>query len=405
MYLDNTQKGQCCGCAACSYICPVSAIKMQEDERGFFYPMVNLNKCIKCNRCQKVCPMEKNYVEQKAEPLIYAAKNRNEETLNFSSSGGIYSLLAQWILEQKGIVYGAAFDEKFSVRHMRATSMEEAVKFRGSKYVESDLSDIYPLLIKDLKNGKTVLFTGTPCQVSAITEFLNLKQIDTAKLYTCDNICHGVPSRKVWVDYINILKNKYIPDKDNIIFINMRSKKKAWETKTIDIKLENGNIDNVINKMSFNRLYESLLLNRLSCFQCKYTSYKRCSDLTLGDFWNADNIPLPFDIKKGISSVIINTAKGKMVFEKIRTKMCTHELSKKQCWQPHLEYSAKRPTKQDQFWHEYNLASDKEVVIRKYLNGSLLTQFIRRVSPFLRKTGLYGMAGKLYKVLIVRKSD
>lgn len=403
MFLDSGDKNQCCGCMACSQICSVSVIEMKQDEKGFFYPVLDKEKCVNCGRCRKVCPMEENFVGQTAEPDIYAVKNKKEEVLKNSSSGGMFSVLAEWVLAQNGVVYGVAFDESFTVRHMRATGKEQVLAFRGSKYVESDISEVYRSLENDLKNSLTVLLTGTPCQISAVTKYLTQRRTDTEKLYTCDNICHGVPSRKVWSDYLDILKKKYIAADDEITYIHMRSKKVSWKVKTLDIRLGSGNIDEKVNELSFNKLYETLLLHRTSCFNCKYTSYMRLADFSVGDFWNAESSQLAFDIEGGVNTVLVNTEKGRTLFETLRPFMEVENISKEAAWQAHLEYSSKKPSKYEEFWKEYNEASDKEIVICRYMKGSLLTRIIRKMSPVLRKLGLYTLAGKLYKVIIVRK--
>lgn len=400
MLTENQTKKQCCGCTACSQICPKSAISMERDDQGFAYPSVDKNKCIDCGLCHKVCPMEENYVGQDAVPDIYALCNKNPETLNESSSGGMFSLLAQWVIEQGGVVYGVGFDESFSVRHMRAVTMEEASRFRTSKYVESDLTEVYAHILEDLKNGLTVLLTGTPCQISAVQKFLTQKHTDCTKLYTCDNICHGVPSPKIWRDYLDILKEKYIAPDNEIVSINMRSKRFSWKKQVMDIRLKKDDLDNVLESFSFNKFFLSLYGNRPSCFHCHYTSFKRTADFSLADFWNVESAGITFDVTNGINEVLVNTEKGRKLFQLIREQAYYQPVSKKAAWQPHLEYAAKAPKNQAKFWEEYNAAPDKEPVLRQYLKGTALSKIIRTVSPLLRKTGLYSLAGKMYKILI-----
>lgn len=403
MFLDNQEKKDCCGCMACSQICPKSAIDMKKDERGFKYPDVNKEKCINCGLCEKVCPMKKNYVGQSAEPVIYAVHHRSEKVLQRSSSGGVFSIIADYILKNNGIVYGVGYDDGFVVKHQRATTKGEVNKFRTSKYVESDMTAIYDHIVFDLKCGYLVLVTGTPCQISAVTKYLELKHISQENLYTCDNICHGVPSSMVWMDYLKILREKYIEPNDEICFINMRSKKDSWKDKKFEIVLKHGNIDSIVKEFSFNRFYQSMYGTRKSCFSCRYTSYKRPSDITVGDFWNIDNAGILFDVSGGVSEVLINTEKGKKLFKEIEEKADAQTISKELAWQLHLEKSSRCPSKQEKFWDEYIYAEDKEMVIRKYMNGSFLTRLIRFTTPILQKTGLYGAAGKLYKIVIVRK--
>jgi len=281
--------------------------------------------------------------------------------------------------------------------------MEEAKKFRTSKYVESDLTKVYETIGDDLKCGKNVLLTGTPCQISALVKFLKLKRVSTERLYTCDNICHGVPSRKLWSAYLTILKSRYLASDDEIVRINMRSKKHSWKKQVMEVALKKGNIDRVVKEFSFNRFFLSLFGHRPSCFHCKYTSFKRPADFSLGDFWNVEQAGISFDTSGGVNLVLINTEKGRKVFEQITKYADKQPVSKKAAWQPHLEYSAKAPKQQEEFWKEYLSKEDKEQVFRKYMKGSFFTRFIHFVTPFLRKTGVYGFAGKVYKKFIVGK--
>ena len=403
MFLENQRPENCCGCFACSNICNFSAITMKQNKQGFYYPKVDTEKCRDCGMCQKVCPMQDNYVGQSADPVIYAARNPDQKVLQTSSSGGMFTLLAKWVLEQNGVIYGVTFDERFSVRHMRAETEEAAWKFRTSKYVESDITEVYAHIVDDLKQGRTVLLTGTPCQVAGVSKYLKARRVNTEKLYTCDNICHGVPSRKVWEDYLDILRKKYIAGDDEITAINMRSKKISWREQTFDVQLKKGNIDKVVKDFAFNKVFQSLYANRSSCFNCHYTSYKRPGDFTIGDFWTSEKAGLSFDTESGVSVIFANTEKAQMLLDELKNRGDFQKVSAKDCWQPHLEYAAKAPSGRQKFWKEYLSTSDREGVLRKYIKGALGIRIIRFLSPFLRKTGLYGLAGKMYKLIIVKK--
>ena len=403
MFLTTKAKKDCCGCSACSNICSVSAITMKEDRCGFLYPHINNDLCVHCDRCRKVCPMNMNYTGQDATPDIYAVKNKDSIAVSRSSSGGMFTLLAQWTLSQGGVIYGVAFDDSFHVEHMCGNTVSKVLKFRTSKYVESNLSEVYLHIKEDLNKGLTVLLTGTPCQISGICRYLKFSHVNTDNLYTCDNICHGVPSHKVWEDYLNILKSRYIATDDEITSVNMRSKKVSWKEKQLDVSLKKGNIDSVIKDFSFNRIFTSLYAARPSCFHCHFTSYRRPSDITLGDFWTGETAGLPFDTEQGVSEVLINTPKGQELFNLLKDRADTYPLTKKQGWQAHLEYSARQPQKYQTFWSDYTESSDKEAVLRKYMKGSALTKAIRVLSPVLRKTGLYNLAGRLYNILPGKK--
>ena len=318
----------------------------------------------------------------------------------------MFSLLADWTLAKNGVIYGVSFDESFEVRHMRADSTEAAAAFRTSKYVQSDPSAIYDSICDDLKNGRTVLLTGTPCQIAGVCRFLDARHADTTNLYTCDNICHGVPSPGAWKDYLEILKTRYMDSDARITAINMRSKRVSWKKQVMDVSVSKGNINSVLEEFSFNKIFLSLFPVRPSCFHCHFASYKRPADFSLGDFWNVDSAGIKFDVNGGVNEVLVNTEKGRKLFAEISKNTAFQPVSKAAGWQPHLEYSAKAPGKQDVFWSEYNHARDleaKEALLRKYMKGSMLTRVIRKVNPILQKTGLYSFAGKMYKIVFVKK--
>ena len=383
MLTPNQKKQDCCGCMACSFTCPKSAITMKADECGFLYPEIDQDLCVHCNLCTRVCPLQENYTGVDAVPDIYALQNHQKNVVSESSSGGMFSMLADWTLAQGGVIYGVAFDEGFEVRHMRADSAKKAASFRTSKYVQSD-----------------------PAQISGVTRFLEMKHADTSRLYTCDNICHGVPSPAVWKDYLEILNTRYINSDSRITSINMRSKRVSWKKQVMDVSVSKGNLLPVLEEFSFNKIFLSLFPVRQSCFHCHFTSYKRPADFTLGDFWNVDSAGIKFDVNGGVNEVLVNTEKGQKLFAQIRENAVYQPISTAAGWQPHLEYSTKAPGNQEAFWTEYNAAADletKEALLRKYMKGSTLTRIIRKVNPILQKTGLYSIAGKMYKAVFVKK--
>lgn len=222
--IEIKEKVECCGCQACYNICPKNAIEMVADEKGFKYPKVNKDKCINCGLCEKVCPiLNKKTIEN--EPKVYACYNKNDEIRMKSSSGGIFTLIAEEIIKRDGVVCGAAFDEQYGLSHQFVESIEDLEKLRTSKYFQSSIEDTYRKTKEYLLNGRYVLFTGTPCQIEGLLSYLG-KQYD--KLYTQDIICHGVPSPKVWRKYVDyrLSIDKKIPQS-----INFRDKKQqGWRT-------------------------------------------------------------------------------------------------------------------------------------------------------------------------------
>ena len=222
----QVNKTNCYGCTACYSVCPKSAIKMKEDERGFLYPEVIREECVNCGLCEKLCCTQK--YKKNEMPEAYAVKNKNDEIRMKSSSGGFFSLIANKILEENGIVYGATYDKKFNVRHKRITKKQELDELRGSKYIQSDLKDSFKNVKEDLKADRKVLFVGTPCQIYGLKKYLNNKEQE--KLITLDLICHGVPSPKLWREFVQYIEkdNKSILKK-----FTFRNKKNGWRPSTL----------------------------------------------------------------------------------------------------------------------------------------------------------------------------
>nr|WP_321399875.1 Coenzyme F420 hydrogenase/dehydrogenase, beta subunit C-terminal domain [uncultured Desulfobacter sp.] len=348
-----TFKDECCGCTACYASCPVNAIKMNTDNKGFFYPVVNQELCIDCDECKRVCPF-KNSVAEK-EPLhIYAAKNKNLETRLHSSSGGSFALIAQWVEAQKGVIFGVAFDDNFIVKHMKGERRKDWQRFCGSKYVESDLGDTFVRIKKVLKTGRKVLFSGTPCQVAGLTR--SLHGADISNLITCDLVCHGTPSPKVWKEFLDYLKKRF---KTKIKKISFRDKEKTgWHNSTLTVW---GKSDEILIKETqregfFFQVFFRHLILKPACFKCPYSNFFRPGDITLGDYWGVEDHFQEFDDDKGISLVMCNTEKGKAVWEEINHDMDYFEVQKNQCLQTNLQQPSNYPgkRKRDDFWNRYN---------------------------------------------------
>lgn len=396
--VDSKTKRECCGCGGCEQICPVHAIAMREDSEGFLYPQIDKDKCLGCNLCDQVCPFTSNYVGESANPKVYAAICKDEKVCKKSSSGGAFTAISDWILSQQGVVYGVEFDDELRVVHTAAECAADRNRFRGSKYVQSETKDTFNQVEMSLKKGRIVLFTGTPCQIEALNKYMILKKVPTENLYTIDNICHGVASPGIWMQYIQELR-KQLRDGESIRYISMRSKRGEWRRQEMDVVTNQRNISKYVNeKFSWNRFFRSFVLTRLSCFDCKFTSYKRCSDLTLADYWNYENAGLSLDDTNGVSLVLVNTEKGERLFEAAKSDLQIAKSTKEACWQIHLEFPNNEPKKRQKFWHDYeNMEIGK--VLRKYTKGSAMNKLIRFVSPFLRKLGLYTLAAKIHHAI------
>ena len=327
----------CAGCRCCEKICPVNAIEMKENKEGFIEPVVNEEKCISCGLCLKRCPqinkLEIEGIEQKA----YATQNKNEEDLKISSSGGMFIAFAKNIIGQDGVVYGAAYDQNLKVNHIRVENIEELKLLQGSKYVQSDTADTFEQTKNDLISGRKVLFSGTPCQIAGLKQYLGK---DYENLYTIDIVCHGVPSQKLFEKYKNSLEAK---ENSKIDQFDFRDKtEKGWGL-NLRIKYQN---NKVTKKAScFDSYYKSFLAGntyRRCCYDCKYANLNRVGDITIADFWGIEETNSKIDIKNGVSAVIVNSRKGQKIFEDIQQDIIAEETSIESVTKRNL--NLKRPT-------------------------------------------------------------
>lgn len=308
---------RCTGCNICVSLCPADAIALKISDEGFWYPSVNQNKCVECGKCLNGCPVyggkdEKNF----SSPVSYAGWNKDiEEHLN-SSSGGVFSLLARAFLEEGGAVYGAAYSDNFKVEHIRIDAVTELDRLRRSKYVQSYISkELLHSLKKDIDSGKKVLFSGTPCQVAAVNKIYS--QCDN--LLTVDVVCHGVPSPKAWDSYLNEIISKH----GEIKAINMRKKTSGWKKIFFQTEYSDGLVEESwFNDNVWGESFVKNLFLRKSCYKCEFKENIRCSDISLGDFWEAARgVHKELDDHdRGTSIILINSEKGKQAFDKLKSK-------------------------------------------------------------------------------------
>lgn len=305
---------KCCGCTACSDVCPKECITMQRDEEGFFYPKVDEQLCIECGKCRSVCPMlhsEGGNIPVK----ILAEKNKDEKIRSTSSSGGVFYELAASFLKKGGIVYGCALDNDMVARHIRVDNIEELSCLKSSKYVQSDMGQTMKEIRKLLMKGEKILFSGTPCQAAGLRKFLK-KEYEN--LFIVDVLCHGVPSPQLFSDYLELLGEEY---GGKPISVNFRNKQRGWKRLYMEVCFDNGNRHYMFS--GYDR-YESLFLNNMSlrpsCYACKFTKAERFGDVTLGDFWGIGKKYPKWDDDKGISVVMINTEKGNREYKDIEHK-------------------------------------------------------------------------------------
>ena len=308
-----SEKSKCTGCYGCVNVCPKRCITMETDQEGFRYPKVETGECISCGLCIDTCPILMNTEnENDGMPLAYAANNRDNEIRQDSSSGGLFNLLAERILNSGGVVFGARFDNNFDVVHGYAENAEGLCGLRGSKYVQSKTGNAYQQAKMFLEQGRQVYFSGTPCQIAGLKAYLSK---DYDNLFCQDIVCHGTPSPMVWRKYINEHKNNR---GCSIKQIKFRNKQSGWSSFSLSISFKDGTkYIRGLHKDCYMQAFLSNLTLRPSCYDCKFKSINRQSDITLADFWGINYIiPEMFD-DKGTSLALIHSEKGKALFDSI----------------------------------------------------------------------------------------
>ena len=333
MHLDKTMREicpmvQCIGCSACYNACRHQAINMTENELGHVYPQIDEDKCVGCNLCQMSCPVV-NKPLLRYPNFCFAVALLKDEDLKFSASGGASTALMRAVINENGIVYGCTGEDVFHVHHIRVDSLQDIERLRGSKYVQSEIGLIYKSVLADLNSDKTVLFTGTPCQVAGLKSFLRK---DYPKLITSDLVCHGVPSQKMLTENIHYYTSE--SDGKNIK-VSFRRKKCGSGVNT---KLNSGRIEfgwflrnqpyPDVNRKFYDDSYMfgflQCLTFRDSCYTCRYATSARCSDITLADFWGLGD-DANYEKGKGVSLCLINTERGQSLFDKVRDKVNAQE--------------------------------------------------------------------------------
>lgn len=374
--INIQEKYNCCGCSACVQVCPKQCISMFADNEGFLYPQVDSAICIDCGLCEKVCPVINQ--NEPREPLaVYAAKNTNEEVRLKSSSGGIFTLLAEQVISEGGVVFGARFNESWEVVHDYTETVEGLEPFRGSKYVQSVIGDNFNKTKQFLADGRKVLFSGTPCQIAGLKKFLR-KEYEN--LLTVEVVCHGVPSPMVWRDYLGYKRAKRAAGKNTvssslnelpvITGISFRDKTHGWKKYGFKISYAaskvagnsvlksadhaNSEITPFNEDLFMNGFLKNLYL-RPSCYHCIARQGKSGADISIADYWGVQSIHPEMDDDRGIGLILINTQAGAYNFENIRNKInyAISDYNIAITYNPCIVKSVVEPKYRDEFWRLY----------------------------------------------------
>lgn len=307
---------KCTGCGACVQRCPKRCISWTEREFGFRYPQIDKDACVNCGQCEKVCPIDKA-LEVSAEQKAYAAVHKDDEVLAKSTSGGAFTAIADAVFAQGGIVYGAAMLDGMQVKHIRTSGKDDFEGLRSSKYLQSDTGTTYQMVEQDLKQGKTVLYSGTPCQIDGLKNFLGK---DYENLYTVDIVCHGVGSQAYFDKYMDYARERY----GKIKALRFRSKEYAgWSCGGGVVVVDSSDCLKKIPYRDFDNYYYSYFLSgdiyRKSCYSCKYTNTNRVGDFTLGDYWGVEALNLPLQTKNGCSLLLVNNRHAMLLLDEIES--------------------------------------------------------------------------------------
>lgn len=316
MYFKTLAKSECCACTACEQACPVQAISFAPDNEGFLYPSINEERCVDCGLCERVCPVEHPNYSNTDSPGVYAAMVKDVEQRKKSSSGGMFYVIASWILQQGGKVYGATIDENHQVKHIGVDNFDDLYLLRGSKYVQSALQHIFRDIKKELKTGRWCYFVGTGCQVAGLKSFLR-KDYDT--LLTSDLVCHGVPSQWLFDQHVQYLEKKYKGKVSNYQFRN----NDGWGgCEIFDVTNHKGKIRRYkfpsydLSPYLYSFMYG--MTSRYSCYECPFARIPRQGDITLADYWGVKEFFPEINRTNGVSLLLLNTSKGATAFNLVK---------------------------------------------------------------------------------------
>ncbi len=377
---------RCFGCRSCEQACPVSAISMISNKEGYIYPIVNNEKCVQCGMCLNACPAEHSDYHREKGLIYYAYKNDDSAVRKRSASGGASYLISENVLNNEGVVYGAAYNSELNVEHIRVDSIDELCKTQSSKYVQSDTNNIYTQIKIDLKTKK-VLFTGTPCQVSGLYAFLGG---DHENLYTADIICHGVPSPLFFKKYLKYLENKI---GEPIVSYDFRAKNGGNSAKNWEAHGKTRSLTGPIDLDKYGCHFSKGDCFRECCYTCPFTNMKRVGDVTLGDYWGVDKYDANFNDGNGISSISINTAKGKNLFlngfNKCNDTLLISRIAYTEA-QGNLLHPTKRPTERNEFYKDIESDNFVEKLsvpmnIKMLIKHLMPYSLIRKLKKFKRR--------------------
>lgn len=381
-------KAKCSGCWACQNVCPMQCIDMVEDEEGFHYPKVDVDSCIECHKCEKACPELKPRLDDHLPLKSYVVQQKDPAILRQSTSGGFFSAIAKYTINQSGVVFGAAFDQDMILHHQAAESLKDCAKFRGSKYVQSLVGETYRQMEDYLKRGRQVVFSGTPCQIAGLNGFLGNKKYEN--LITVDVVCRGTPTPRLLKKYLSYYSGVF---RDKVTDYRSRDKHYGYDYSTATIFFEDSKNQYHKGKESdlMLGLYFKNLISRPSCYQCHFKTINRHSDITIFDCWNAPAVFNEFS-RKGATNVFIHTKKGLNIFDKLKPDFVWAESETNRQIENDgvmIKHCVPENPMRQQFFHDLHLMSIPEIE-RKYYPQTFWVKTKSFMKKMLYQVGLWG---------------
>ena len=313
---------ECCGCAACVDVCPKDAISMREDQETFRYPVVDHDKCVNCGLCEKVCPLNFSDFQSCNSVDSYVGKYKSEKVVYNSSSGGAFTALYQTLIRAGYVVYGAQYFDHLKVAHGRAETEQACEKFRKSKYVQSDTEGCFQSVEHDLREGKSVCFSGVSCQCAALISYLDTRKVNRDNLVTVNTLCHGVPSQSIFDRYIEEEEKKEAARMLLFQFRNKEADRDKVDSRTASVKFSNGHrYIRTRGNDSFLRGYYFRLFYRPSCAVCHFARKERLTDITIADAWGIEKIKPEYKAGEGLSLILFNTEKSQEYLNSVESLM------------------------------------------------------------------------------------
>ncbi len=395
--INITEKKKCCGCAACAGACPKNCIEMKADNEGFLYPEIDRGACVNCGLCEKVCPVINCQPDTPFEQTAYLVQNKDERVRRESTSGGAFTAIAEYVIEQGGVVFGAAYDDKFHVHHMYVEEKIELWRFRNSKYVQSDTEETFLHVERFLKEGRLVCYSGTPCQIEGLKRYLR-KEYEN--LIAVDVVCYAVPSPLVWNKYLEMQRSRFGNDISNIMF---RDKYYGYKYSTMTIKDKDGKevYTYGIDTDPMLRAFFSNICDRPSCYDCQFKKRYRVSDFTLWDCYEVDKFDKRLDDDKGTTRVLVHTDKGRQVFENIKTRISFLEVNPDNMTANVKEmfHSVQGNNDRGAFMIAANTLEANEL-FDKWFAETIVVKIERNIRILCHKIGVYNVAKRIAKRIL-----